>query len=98
MSRTPDYEVKVGKRVEQGEKAYSTKVGVGFANRAGGINVLLDPGIALTGGEYVQITLWPWKPREERGYQGGGGRREERRDDFSDGGQGAQDDSDNIPF
>lgn len=63
MSRSPDYEIKVGRRVERGEKSFSTRVGVGFRNRAGGINLLLDPGIALTGGEEIQITLWPWEPR-----------------------------------
>jgi len=71
MSRSPDYEVKVGRRVERGERSYATRVGVGFKNRAGGINLLLDPGIALVGGEGVQITLWPWEPREGGGQRGG---------------------------
>lgn len=55
----PDYILKVAKRVNAGEKSYPTRVGAGFANRAGGISIVLDPGIAIVGGPDVQVTLWP---------------------------------------
>jgi hypothetical protein len=90
----PDFEVKVSKRVPQGEKRYSTRVGSAWRNKAGGINVKLDPGIAVLGGETVDITLWP--PYEEDGQRhrstGSGGGQELTnaiKDEFGD---------DDVPF
>lgn len=92
MSRSPDYEIKVGRRVERGEKSFTTRVGVGFKNRAGGVNLLLDPGIALMGGEEVQITLWPWEPRGERA-----GREAPPSNDWASS-SGPDDFADDVPF
>lgn len=88
MSRSPDYEVKVGKRVNRGEKSFTRRVGVAFTNNAGGINILIDDGIALVGGEGVQITLWPW---EERPNKSGGGKTPPDWDEGSDF-------NDDVPF
>jgi hypothetical protein len=52
--RRPDYIVKVGLR---GEK-FHRRVGAGWKNSAGGLNIKLDPGIALVSGTDVSITIW----------------------------------------
>lgn len=90
MSRRPDFEVKVGRKVERGEKSYAKRVGAAFTNSAGGINILLDPGIALVGGEGVQITLWPWPDDDGRARQSGGSPMRAQQDD-----RGFDDD---VPF
>lgn len=60
----PDYTLKTKAR----DSKHATRVGAAWNNAAGGINIKLDPGIALTGGEGVDITLWPYEE-----YQGGNG-------------------------
>lgn len=63
----PDYTLKIKAR----DGKYSTRVGAAWTNRAGGINIKLDPGIAIVGGEGIDVTLWPYEERGERN-QGGG--------------------------
>jgi hypothetical protein len=64
----PDWDVTIGKRGEKGgEKTFSRKVDAGWTNKAGGINVVLDPGVGISTPEGVSVTLWPFKPRDERG-------------------------------
>lgn len=51
----PNYEVVVKAK---GTK-YGRKVGAAWVNKAGGINVKIDPGLAILGG--ADIALWPPK-------------------------------------
>lgn len=60
----PDYKLKIQTR---GSK-YGSYVGAAWKNKAGGINIKIEPGIGIIGQEGVDVTLWP---NEER--QGGGG-------------------------
>lgn len=53
----PDYEVTVKAK---GTK-YGRKVGAAWVNKAGGINVKLDAGLAVVGGADIDVTLWPPK-------------------------------------
>lgn len=67
----PDYVLKVKAR----DGSYATKIGAAWRTRSGdGINIRLDPGIALVGGEGIDITLWPFEERSERGGGRGGPR------------------------
>ncbi len=81
MSRLPEYDISISKRVEQGEKSFSTRVGAGFVNKAGGINLKFGGGVQLLITEGVEVTLWP---RKERDGDGGGQRREPQRGGFQD--------------
>lgn len=60
----PDYTLKIKAR----EGKYANRIGAAWRNKAGGINIKLDPGIAVVGGEGIDLTLWPFEER-----QGGGG-------------------------
>ena len=68
MSGKPDFTVKVKAR----EGKYATKVGAAWHTRSGGgVNIKLDPGIAIVSMDGVDITLWPFEEREGGGSQGG---------------------------
>lgn len=66
----PDYVLKLKAR----DGKHATKVGAAWRTRSGdGLNIKLDPGIAIVGGEGIDITLWPFEERgESRGRSGGG--------------------------
>lgn len=78
----PDYTLKVKAR----DSKYGARVGAAWKNKVGGINIKLDPGIAIVGGEGIDVTLWPFEER-----QGGGGR-------SSGGGNPFDDSDDSMPF
>lgn len=91
----PDYEVKIKAR----DGKYGARVGAAWTNRAGGINIRLEPGVSVSTPEGVDLTLWPWREREDspRKADGGGTGGRSRKpdgdampvDDFGD---------DEIPF
>lgn len=89
------FELKTAKKKPEGstEKTYWTRVGVAWPNKAGGFKIQLDPGIALVGGEDVDVMLWPPYEGERDGRGGGRAPRQnsgaDYPDDFGD---------DSIPF
>jgi len=62
MGSKPEWIIKASRR----DGKYSSRVGVGFANKAGGINLVIHTGIGLLSGDDVSIVLWP-NDRPERG-------------------------------
>ena len=87
----PDYEVKIKAR----DGKYGARVGAAWTNKAGGINIRLEPGVSVSTPEGVDLTLWPWREREDSprkadgGGAGGGRNAPMPTDDFGD---------DQIPF
>lgn len=65
----PDYEVKIKAR----EGKYGVKVGAAWTNKVGGINIRLDPGVSVSTPDGVDLTLWPWREREDAPRRGDGG-------------------------
>lgn len=88
----PDYEVKIKAR----DGKYGARVGAAWTNKAGGINIRLEAGVSVSTPEGVDLTLWPWREREESprkadGGGAGGGRK-------APGGFPTDDFGDDIPF
>jgi hypothetical protein len=62
MAKKPDYNVMITRqRTSDDDKPFNTKIGAGWVNKAGGINVTLNPGLSLVISDRVAITLWPPK-------------------------------------
>ena len=87
----PDFKVKTNPEERDGRKAYATKVGVGFRNKAGGINVIIDDGISVSG----KLSLWPWEDDRDGPGRGGSRGAPAPAEDLSGGGDFGDDD---IPF
>ncbi len=60
--------------VDRGQKSYWVRVGVGFENQDGSLNLKLD---AVPTNGTLQVR--EWEPREERGELGGNGKDREPR-------------------
>lgn len=59
-------------KVKHRDKSHGTRVGAAWPTKAGGgLNIVLDPGIAIVSGENIYVTAWPYEERQ----QGGGGQR-----------------------
>lgn len=67
----PDYELKIKQR----DSKYSTRVGAAWKTRSGdGINIKIDAGISISSLDGVDVTLWPFRERDDSGHGGGGKR------------------------
>lgn len=73
--RKPDFDVCVSERPESRDaKRFYANVGSAWRSDKGDmINIQLRPGVALVGGRNIDITLFPFKPRDSRGGSSGGG-------------------------
>jgi hypothetical protein len=92
--RGPDYRVAVSGKREGYDKSVSTYVGSAWRNKAGGVNIRLNPGVQLVLSADTELVLWP--SDDQRG-GGGGQRQQSQRDNFPpDDGGGFGDD--NLPF
>ena len=86
----PDYELKIKQR----DSKYSTRVGAAWKTRSGdGINIKIDPGVSISSLDGVDVTLWPFRERDDSGPRGGGQSREP-----ADGGGFPSDDFGDLPF
>lgn len=63
MSRTPDFVLKAWNKTT---RRYSSKLGAAWVNDNGSITIVLDPGVALSGGEDVSYPLFKWDEKEVR--------------------------------
>lgn len=94
----PDYELKIKAR----DSKYGTRVGAAWRTRSGdGINIKVDPGISIASLDGVDITLWPFREREDgertpRRADGGG--TGGRSGGYGGGGFPEDDFGDDVPF